>query len=75
MASFPATLEYFSIKQSENSFIILLFFFFTLQGIPGSSEPERAPIQESQPQDQPAPEGKLSFSHAHIEHFLSRNSN
>ncbi|KAM3845319.1 UV excision repair protein RAD23 homolog A isoform 1-T1 [Vipera latastei] len=31
---------------------------YLLTGIPGSSEPERAPIQESQPQDQPAPEGE-----------------
>ncbi|ETE73212.1 UV excision repair protein RAD23-like A, partial [Ophiophagus hannah] len=31
---------------------------YLLTGIPGSPEPERAPIQESQPQDPPAPEGE-----------------
>ncbi|XP_026535366.1 UV excision repair protein RAD23 homolog A isoform X2 [Notechis scutatus] len=31
---------------------------YLLMGIPGSPEPERAPIQESQPQDPPAPEGE-----------------
>ncbi|XP_058029882.1 UV excision repair protein RAD23 homolog A isoform X3 [Ahaetulla prasina] len=31
---------------------------YLLTGIPGSPEPERAPIQESQPQDQPASEGE-----------------
>uniref|UniRef100_A0ABM5FQK7 UV excision repair protein RAD23 n=1 Tax=Pogona vitticeps TaxID=103695 RepID=A0ABM5FQK7_9SAUR len=31
---------------------------YLLTGIPGSPEPERAPIQESQPQEQSAPEGE-----------------
>ncbi|XP_053868431.1 UV excision repair protein RAD23 homolog A isoform X2 [Malaclemys terrapin pileata] len=31
---------------------------YLLTGIPGTSEPERAPIQESQPTEQPAPEGE-----------------
>ncbi|XP_033028832.1 UV excision repair protein RAD23 homolog A isoform X1 [Lacerta agilis] len=31
---------------------------YLLTGIPGSPEPERASIQESQPQEQPAPEGE-----------------
>ncbi|XP_067416567.1 UV excision repair protein RAD23 homolog A [Emydura macquarii macquarii] len=31
---------------------------YLLTGIPGTSEPERAPIQESQPPEQPAPEGE-----------------
>ncbi|XP_063150482.1 UV excision repair protein RAD23 homolog A isoform X1 [Candoia aspera] len=31
---------------------------YLLTGIPGSPEPETAPIQESQPQDQSAPEGE-----------------
>ncbi|KAL7988336.1 hypothetical protein Chor_007255 [Crotalus horridus] len=40
---------------------------YLLTGIPGSSEPERAPIQESQPQDQPAPEeGRVAHSSVHI---------
>nr|XP_056715927.1 UV excision repair protein RAD23 homolog A [Euleptes europaea] len=31
---------------------------YLLTGIPGSPEPESAPLQESQPQEQPAPEGE-----------------
>ncbi|XP_025927110.1 UV excision repair protein RAD23 homolog A-like, partial [Apteryx rowi] len=31
---------------------------YLLTGIPGSPEPERAPVQESHPPEQPAPEGE-----------------
>lgn len=38
------------------------------QGIPGSPEPERPPVQESRPPEQPAPEGQWGggcVGHAH----------